>query len=424
MWDTPPQRDDSMRGFAGALASLVTDHGVTNLRWATVQNEPNTTRITWSDKRLKEWRAFKKLHPTAGKPPPGTAAQDGVFDFSRYEDLYRRLGQHLEKNGVDAQIKLMAGDLTQANQDVWFEHLAQSETLSSIVHGYSVHIYWDYWNTPKINARLKSVQKLAAHLNAPLFVTEYGVRGKRRIPNLVDPGVFEDGSEDGSPVGQSTVAGFQYAWFNILAARMGYRGTAQWDCFQGKYDKNGTLTYYAIGPHETDQEAERWHPFPSYFLLQLLTMTIDPRWQVVTMHPLNPAQSNKLLAGFAKDAGLSDLTVLGLDTRGKLTDDATPESYTISGLPHGRSFTPVIWNGGGRGDLVREDPIASTGGSCDADRPAEPSSPSPPRTSRSDRPPRISRRRATALACCQPVIESWSSYQVSRLGGAKSLSAL
>ena len=40
------QPDQSMRRFADVLAYLARSRGLTNLSWATVQNEPNSTKIT------------------------------------------------------------------------------------------------------------------------------------------------------------------------------------------------------------------------------------------------------------------------------------------------------------------------------------------------------------------------------------------
>ena len=190
------------------------------------------------------------------------------------------------------------------------------------------------------------MQKIVAELppsgRKPLYVTEYGVRGKERVPNKVDPGSFDDGT----PLGQTNVAAFQHVWFQIRAAQLGFAGTIKWDCFDAKYDR-GTLAYCAIGPGR-----DGWPLLPTYFALQLVTMTTRPAWRVAAVTGAAAPAGTKRLVAFA--GGPAELTILGLDTRGAQLNDASPTEvpYEIGGLPTQRAFNLVVWNRGGGGKLV------------------------------------------------------------------------
>jgi hypothetical protein len=299
------QPDQSMRRFADVLAYLARSRGLTNLRWATVQNEPNSTKIT----------------------PAQNAA------------MYRALDRHLTAARVREQVRLMGGDLVQANQRVWFQYMATH--LADLLDAYSVHIYWDYWDTAKLTRRLTDVQRIVAGLPAsgrkPVFVSEYGVRG-RRATGVPAPGTYADGR----PLGQTRIAAFQHAWFVIAATQLGYAGTAKWDCCFGKYDR-GTQAYYVIGPAK-----ENWPLYPTYHLLRLVTATTEPGWTVVAVDKGAPARTKQMTA-FAGPEG--DLTILGLDTAGAALDGVSPKQigYVVGGLPAGAKFTLVVWNRDGAG---------------------------------------------------------------------------
>jgi hypothetical protein len=307
-----PTPDRSMGRFATVLAYLVS-RGVANLSWATVQNEPNSTKIT--------------------------PEQNGA--------MYRALDRHLRAAGVRERIRLMGGDLVETNQRVWFQYMATR--LTDVLDAYSVHIYWNYWDTAKFRRRLADVQTIVGGLPAsgrkPVFVTEYGVRG-RRPANVPAPGVHADGT----PIARTTIAAFQHAWFQIVAAQLGYVGTAKWDCYAGKYDR-GTQAFSVIGPWN-----EGWPLFPTYFVLRLLSGTADPGWRVVAVRRVASSARTKQVTALAGPAG--KLTILGLDSAGGTLTGVSPRnvSYTIGGLPPRTRFTLVLWNrtGSGRNELAGE----------------------------------------------------------------------
>ena len=175
-----------MSRFAGVLEELVSTHGINNLRWVTIQNEPNTP-------------GMKFVTPE-------------VLDA-----IYRMLDRDLTALGVREQIRFMGGDLIQGSappapnsEAAWFTYMA--ERMVDVLDAYSVHIYWNYWDTARFVNRLDSVQEIVADLaedqRKPLFITEYGVRG-RRPPGIRAASLRRQANLLGRPISQpSSTHGF------------------------------------------------------------------------------------------------------------------------------------------------------------------------------------------------------------------------
>ena len=294
------------QNFANVLLDLVRNKGITHLKWVTLQNEPNRTRMT----------------------------------MDVYEKQYRDLDPLIQS--IRGQVKYMGGDLVRGpdtgapNQDVWFQYLATH--MSDILDAYSIHVFWDYWDQQKLVDRLTEVRTIVDALpeNArkPLYVTEYGVRGQRTFNGApqVDPGVWDDGTA----ITQTNVSAFQQAWFDVLAADLGYMGTSKWDSYYGKYD-NGNQAYYLIGGPQSG-----WPLYPMYNLLQLFTTTVKRGWQVVQMDSV--PDTSRILSAYAGKK--KQLTVIGLDTLGAQlnTGTATTSSYTIAGFPPSKPVNLLVWN--------------------------------------------------------------------------------
>jgi hypothetical protein len=292
--------------FADVLLDLVRNKGITHLKWVTLQNEPNRTRMT----------------------------------MDAYEKQYRDLDPLIQS--IRGQVKYMGGDLTRGpdtgapNQDVWFQYLATH--MSDILDAYSIHVFWDYWDTQKLVDRLTEVRAIVDALpqNArkPIYVTEYGVRGLRTFNGAatVDPGVWQDGT----PITQTNISAFQHAWFDVLSADLGFMGTSKWDSYYGKYD-NGTQAYYLIGAPQNG-----WPLYPMYNLLQVFTTTVKRGWQVVATDSV--PNTTRVLASYLGKK--KQLTVIGLDTAGaQLNAGATTTtSYSIAGFPPSKPVTFLIWN--------------------------------------------------------------------------------
>jgi hypothetical protein len=300
--------------FADVLLDLVRNRGITHLRWLTIQNEPNRTRMT----------------------------------MDVYEKQYRDLDPLIQS--IRGQVRYMGGDLVRGpdvgppNQQVWFQYLA--DHMSDILDAYSIHVFWDYWDTQKLVDRLTEVRAIVDALpeagRKPIYVAEYGVRGLRTFNGAaqVDPGVWQDGT----PITQTNVSAFQQAWFDVLAADLGYIGTSKWDSYYGKYD-NGTQAYYFIGAPQSG-----WPLYPLYNFLQLVTTTVKRGWSVVAVDSV-PNTSRILAAYLGKQ---KQLTVVGLDTLGAQLNagTTTTSSYTIAGFAPSKPVNLLVWNANGDGLVV------------------------------------------------------------------------
>jgi uncharacterized membrane protein (UPF0136 family) len=307
--------------LAAVLIDLVNNRGITNLRWLTLQNEPNRTRIT----------------------------------MAQYEAQYRALDPYIQS--IRGQVKYMGGDLVRApdvgppNQQAWFQYMATK--MADILDAYSIHVFWDYFDTQKLVDRLTEVRAIVNALpvagRKPLYVSEYGIRGLRTFNGVPagDPGVWEDGT----PMARTNINAFQHAWFDVLAAELGYVGTSKWDSYFGKYD-NGTQAYYMIG-----SPAEGWPLYPIYNSLRLLTVNVGAGWRTVNVASV--PNTSRLLAAYAGKGG--EHTVVGLDTAGAqlntVSTIVTP--YTIGGLPPSKSFQLTIWNQAGDGLVGAPTPVAT-----------------------------------------------------------------
>jgi hypothetical protein len=252
----------------------------------------------------------------------------------------------------------MGGDLVEngpgGNHVVWWTYMANE--MSDVLDAYSVHIYWNYWDLPRMRFRLRNVREIVdgpilEGARKPLYVTEFGVRGIQNIAGLpvIQPGYWQDGT----PLSRTNIAAFQHLWFNIAASQLGYSGTVKWDAYWGRYTTGYRETYNLIGPAE-----EGWPLFPAYHALRLLFQTTERGWQVVQVGPwenddwsqdiADPAE--KELAAFVGPD--ERLTVVGLDSAGRGLNAVATEpapSYSIGGLPAGKAFTLAIWNAAGDG---------------------------------------------------------------------------
>lgn len=320
-----------MSRFAAVLDDLVRARGLTNVRWVTVQNEPNT---------------------------PGLA-----ITTDQYNALYRALDAELVARGLRQQIGLMGGDLVESSgardQRVWFQYMAHN--MNDILDAYSVHIYWNYWDTARMVFRLEDVhqivtEELPAEARKPVFITEFGIRGIQDYPGkpAFQPGYWEDGTQ----MSRTNIEAFQMLWFDVLAAQLGFSGVAKWDAYWGRYDNTYNQSWWLIGP-----AAEGWPLMPSYHALRLLLQVTQRGWQVVGVDPwaeddwkLNDQdqpqdQPEKELAAYSGPNG--ELTLFGLDTHAAALNGQSPDpatAYSIGGLAPFTQFNLLLWNAAANGE--------------------------------------------------------------------------
>ncbi len=307
----------NMARFADELTALLEKHGIERL-WVTMFNEPNTTGRT----------------------------------LVEYEQVYRSLHRLLGERGVRDRVRFMGGDLTRseqgASQAEWLRYMASR--MGDLLDAWSVHVYWDFWDTPKIDERLlREVRTIVSTIpqeqRRPLYVTEFGVRG---LETFEGEGSFQPGFwPDGSGMSTSAMSAFQHAWFNIRCAQLAYSGTVKWDIYPAKYDA-GTQDFATLGP-----AAEGWQARPVYNLLRLLSVTTEPRGgSIVEVVPRAGADPQKLVTAYVSPA--NDVTVIGLHKAGGAipTTSSTPVPYEIGGLPPNAFIRLLVWNGDGSGRNV------------------------------------------------------------------------
>ena len=316
-----------MRRFADALQDL-RQRGNTNVVWATVGNEPNT---------------------------PGA-----LVTPEQWEAMYRALHAELEARGLRDEIKLMGGDLIESSglrdHQIWFEYMTTH--MADIVDAYSEHVYWwyDTFNLEgawRFQYRLRDIRKLVVDDNAPetrrpSYIMEFGVRGYNTVPGR--PTVISHAYyEDGTYMRETNVAAFQQLWFGIATAQLGFAGAAKFDLYWGLYDFSspGNQSYWMLDP-----VSEGWETFPSYHALRLLLSTTERGWQVVRVEPWEQDDWDPLVRDEPEKeitayVGGDELTVAGLDTRGRLLNTTSEETpiYSIGGLPPSTRFNLAIWNG-------------------------------------------------------------------------------
>jgi hypothetical protein len=303
----------NIQRFANVLIDLVKNRGITNLRWVTLQNEPNSTRLT----------------------------------PQQVEQEYRELDPYIQS--IRGQVKYMGGDLVRGpgngdNQQIWFDYMAQH--MADILDAWSIHVFWDYWDTQKIVDRLTEVRAIwdaePADQRKPLYVAEYGVRGLRTFSGVrADPGFWQDGT----PISQTNVSAFQHAWFDVLSSKLGYVGTSKWDSYFGKYD-NATQAYYMIGDPQSG-----WPLYPLYNFVRLVTSTVRSGWSVVAVDSV--PDTSRLVTAYLSKTG--QRTLVGLDSAGAQLNTAstTPVSYTIGGLAPSKRLHLAVWNEAGDGVVAQ-----------------------------------------------------------------------
>jgi hypothetical protein len=307
--------DTSMTRFASVLETAVRTWGITSLRWVTVQNEPNSTNLT----------------------PP------------QIEANYRALDIKLTALGLRDQIRFMGLDLVADNQRLWFEYAAAH--MNDLLDAYSIHVFWDYWDTPKLEQRLNDVRAIVDALPSgarkPLYVMEYGVRGIREIgtTKFIQPGVWDLVQQ--IPVTQTNVNAFQQAWFDIESAQLGYAGTVKWDSYFSNYD-NTPQAFFMLGQWD---ENGIWPVNPIYNVVSLFTATTRSGWNVTGVEadtPLDP----RVAAAYAGPNG--ELTIVGLDRDGGQLNglSTTLVPYAVGGLPPSTTFHLFEWNRDGDGRNV------------------------------------------------------------------------
>ncbi len=329
----------AMAKFADVLEDLVRNHGLTNVRWAEVGNEPNSGTVT-----LQEYNA-----------------------------LVRALHAQLVSRGLRSQISLMGGGLVENAGNAARSHYAWMQWIAAnmgdVFDAWAEHVYWFYNDTGRLEYRLRDSwhllnEVLPPEQRKPSYMMEFGIRGLATCgtkPSIVN--TYYAGDPACPEIWRTNIGGFQQLWFAIGSAQLGYAGAAKWDAYWGVYDRTRVppQVYWAIGP-----AAEGSPLLPTYHAMSLLFRTTEPGWQVVGVLPWDESDwqvdtygieghSSKDLAEKELAAYVgpnAELTIVGLDTNGRALNAASadpPSVYSIGGLPSSTPFTLALWNATGDG---------------------------------------------------------------------------
>jgi hypothetical protein len=286
-----------MADFAAVLGDLVKNRGMKQVKYVTIQNEPNSTALT----------------------------------MPVYEQLYRELHARLTESGLRPGISFVGGDLLATSQATWFQYLA--DHMGDVLDGWSIHVYWDFTDTAKLVSRLTDVRALVDAMPAakrrPLYVTEFGVRG------AVANGEPQPGHIDAKPTETTIVNAFQHGWFDVLAAQKGFVTALKWDAYWAKYD-NGTQRYSMIGAPDAKGT---WPLTPVYHLTQMLARAV-PAGSLVAVE----GKQDGVLVAAARG---EKLAVFGVVT------SKTKQEISVGGLTPATHFRALVWNQNGDG-LVKE----------------------------------------------------------------------
>jgi hypothetical protein len=312
-----------MQEFAATLVDLVTNHGLTAVKQITIQNEVNTS---WVKPQL-------------------------------YEQYYRLLDQLLRSAGIRDHIKFVGGDLVINNQLTWFNYMAAN--MGDVLDGWSVHIYWNYWDTEYMGQRLNGIlsiyNSILPEKRKPLSITEYGVRGVKTANGVaikvadpykngalvaVDPGMYQDAQGNETPISETNLAGFEQAWFNMLSVNDGFTGMSKWDMFRAQYDfgyQDYSLIGYVFNPASGE---DQWPLRPSYGIEWLMANTSGQHWRVVGY---SGTSTVKVITPLLSPTG--DFTIFALSS------DQAASSVSLGNLPAGTEFRMLVWNADGLGKV-------------------------------------------------------------------------
>jgi hypothetical protein len=332
---------DMMSRFADAIADLVKNHGLTNVRWAEVANEPNA----------------------------------GIVSLDQYKALCQALKDDLVARGLGDQVHIMGGGLLEnagnpsRDHYSWMSWIAAN--MGDLVDGYAEHVYWQYNDSGRLEYRLRDInhvmtQALPPEQQKPVYMMEYGIRGDAKCgtkPTFKD--LYYGADPNCTEIWRTNIAGFQQLWFDIDAAQLGVAGTSKWDAYWAVYDRNSLnqQVYWMTGP-----ASENFGLTPTYHAMSLLFHATVPGWRIIQVDPWQDDdwklpdseyrkeghsahdQPEQELVAYAGPNG--ELTVVGLDTHGKDLNTAStdpPASYSIGGLPPNASFNLALWNATGDG---------------------------------------------------------------------------
>lgn len=342
-----------MESLAALLHDEVFERGHTAIRYVTIQNEGNTAK------------------PDRVCPGQRTGTYICRVDMNT---AYRTLDAALRAQdpplrGPDAPhlIRFIGGDLVYGrgagdndnDYRSWMTWMHQN--MDDILDGWSIHVYWFYWNqwrtddaSPLTGSGVTLIKQAMAHRNSlggkPLYIMEAGVRGHPDRVTSDFPGFYQKDctvNQAGcTPMEDSIESSIDQAFFDVTAARLGYRAVTKWEA-----TRRGDRTWGILGAPWND-----WPKKPSYHLRDMWNAAIEPGWK-----PFAAATSSEpytVAAGFRPPGG-ADTSVLVVN------DSTSTREVEVRQLPAGATFKLWSWNQPGlSGQTCYRPPrVASSSGS-------------------------------------------------------------
>ncbi len=315
-----------MEKFAEVLRDEILDAGHTAIKYVTVQNEPNRTRFNSHKKDLVT--------------------------------VYKNLDAALEARGIRSRVSLI-WEITRGYPGTksyfkeWLKVVGPG--LVDVVNGYAFHIYWDHdmWDVVR-DKRIEEIKDAMAALPAaqrkPIFVTEFGTRGEpdANKSSLPWPGWQKKGCTAGRKgcrrIIDTTEAGVNNAFFQVVGARAGFRAFVYWDAYWTMYDK--TEQHWSLISKPSDGLKKR----PTFYVQKLFSHVVQPGWVPVSVS--DPGRLHLRSTAFRGDG---HLTVIGVN---KSTCATT---FRYSGLSSKKVYE-LVWNDRGEGKICSRGLRSPTGG--------------------------------------------------------------
>lgn len=314
-----------MRRFANIIAT-VQQEGLTCVKYATIQNEPNQAPTDLAHK---------------GNP---------ILSMRFYERLYRLLDESLTELDIRDTVDLVAGDLVLDKQNDWIRYIHTNmdlgrPTFPSVVNGYSIHVYWEPGDgamgfPQQLEGRLKGLAAVLGDLriDKPVYVTEFGVRKRNQRPA---PG----GVGSGQAIEFSPDVAFQHGWFMALAPQFGCSGLVKWALYRtdrtSGWGEWGMIDAPNPSPGSDRTSLGR---SPTYRVTRLFNHLVDHGW---TADGFGKSGDGTVLVSRFK--GPADESLAILNARGQ------PQQIAINGL-RPRNYFAADWNTDRKGGPAKERP--------------------------------------------------------------------
>ncbi len=256
----------------------------------------------------------------------------------------------------------MGGDLIESSgarfHTIWWEYMEHN--MNDILDAYSVHIYWNYWDIPRMEFRLKDVhrivtQEIAPAAQKPTYVMEFGVRGANSFRGEANRDGRLLGGRHGAPQDEHRRLPAALVRHRLRPARLlggvevgrvlgqVYDNTLREPVLLDVRNGRGRLAglpdlLRAAAPAPLDRARLAGRAGRAVGGRRLAGRT-------------RPIEAEKELVAYASSGGAADRDGSRHARRADLnTVSAEKPQYSIGGLPADTSFNLALWNAAGNGE--------------------------------------------------------------------------